>query len=161
MADGLTPGREPQSFQVGDVRIAPVICFENTVPQLLRRQIRRLAQRGQNPDVLVTITNDGWFWGSSLLDVHLACGVFRAIELRRPMLIAANTGFSAWIEPTGHVPAQGPRRAEGMILADLDVRDPRPTLYLCYGDWFAGGCLLLALSGLTCRPPRWRARRMA
>lgn len=144
MDDGLTAGRAPRAFQVGPLRVAPTICFENTVPHLVRRQVRQLRQQRQSPDMLVTVTNDGWFWGSSLLDVHLACGVFRAIELRRPLLIAANTGFSAWIDPLGRIRARGPRRAEGILLADVPV-EPRRSWYLEWGDWFAGLCLLITL----------------
>jgi apolipoprotein N-acyltransferase len=147
MGDGLTAGHTPQAFQVGDVRIAPTVCFENTVPHLMRRQVNQLIREGQSPDVLVTVTNDGWFWGSSLLDIHLACGVFRAIELRRPLLIAANTGFSAWIDPWGRIRAKGPRRAEGTLLADVEIQ-PRDSLYRVAGDVFAGVCLLITLVAL-------------
>ena len=48
----------------------------------------QLRERGEEPDVLVNVTNDGWFRGSSELDMHLACGVFRAIEMREPLVIA-------------------------------------------------------------------------
>jgi apolipoprotein N-acyltransferase len=140
MEDGLTAGRQPKALPVGDALLVPTICFENTVPHLVRRQVRQLEQQGKSPHVLVTITNDGWFWGSSLLDLHLACGMFRAIELRRPMLIAANTGFSAWIDETGRLRARGPRRAEATLLAEVEL-DRRSSVYLATGDWFAGLCL--------------------
>ena len=103
MAGGLTAGEEPQVFEAAGLRWCPCICFENTVPHLVRRQVVELSRRGTPPDVLVTLTNDGWFWGSSMLDLHFACGIFRAVELRRPMLIAANTGFSAWVDADGRV----------------------------------------------------------
>ena len=53
--------------------------------------------------MLVNLTNDAWYWGSSELDMHLACGVFRAVETRMPLVIAANGGISAWIDRTGRV----------------------------------------------------------
>jgi apolipoprotein N-acyltransferase len=137
MSDGLTAGRQPKAFAVGNVLVAATICFENTVPHLMRRQVRQLQRQGESPDVLVTITNDGWFWGSSLLDLHLACGVFRAIELRRPLLIAANTGFSAWIDPSGRLLSRGPRRVEVSLLAEVDLQQ-RFSPYLVAGDWIAG-----------------------
>lgn len=151
MGAGLTAGREPQCFEVEGVRFCPSICFENTVPHLIRRQVRRLQAAGHSPDVLVTVTNDGWFWGSSLLDHHLACGVFRAVEMRRPMLIAANTGFSAWIDAWGRIRAQGPRRAEGLVSADVGQNTLADSPYLRMGDCFPAGCLiasLLACGGL-------------
>jgi apolipoprotein N-acyltransferase len=92
---GVTPGDRPTMFSVNGYRLSPSICFECTVPHLIRRQCRQLAQEsGHFPDVLASITDDGWFWGSSILDLHLACAVFRAIEMRRPFVIAANTGIS-------------------------------------------------------------------
>jgi apolipoprotein N-acyltransferase len=140
MGDGLAAGTTPKCFRVGGVRLAPSICFENIVPHLLRRQYIDLRAQGEEPDALVTITNDGWFWGSSLLDVHLACGVFRAIELRRPLLIAANTGFSAWIDPQGRVLKRGPRRDTGVIVASVTARGPSKSVYLAWGDVPAGVC---------------------
>ena len=134
MGSGLTAGTRPASIPIGDVRLAPCICFENTVPQLIRRQTAELREQNLAPDCLVTITNDGWFWGSSLLDVHFACGVFRAVENRLPMLIAANTGFSGWIDAHGQVKAKGGRRSESKIIADIVPSLQTATLYQKTGD---------------------------
>lgn len=131
----LAPGKEPKTFEVGGLRYTPNICYENVLPHLIRRQVN-----DGSPDVIVNLTNDGWYWGSSELDLHLICGVFRAVECRRPMLIAANTGFSAWIDGDGRILAQGPRRATGIIAAEVR-RDERTSFYLAHGDWPAGACL--------------------
>jgi len=144
MSGGLTPGSSPTVFQIDGLRLSPSICFENTVPHLVRRQIVDLARKGKEPDVLVTLTNDGWFWGSSVLDLHLICGVFRAVEHRKPMLIAANTGFSAWIDGNGRVLRKGPRQKTGVLLAEVES-DLRGSPYLNFGDWPAGICLSLSL----------------
>jgi len=147
MPSGLTAGTSPIAVEVGSLVFAPSICFENTVPHLVRRQVRWLADQGKDPDVLLTITNDGWFWGSALLDAHLACALFRAIELRRPMLIAANTGFSAWIDARGHVRAKGPRRESEVVMARIpaEVYATRrgTSVYLIVGDAF--GCMCAGL----------------
>ncbi len=139
-----TPGTGPVAFEVrspeGTLRIAPNICFETVLPHVIRRQITELAEAGREPHALVNLTNDGWFWGSSELDMHLICAVFRAVEFRKPLLIAANTGFSAWIDADGRILQRGPRRAPGTILAEVGP-DPRRSWYLRYGDWPAGGCL--------------------
>ena len=103
----------PRRSTLGGVRIAPNICYESVLSHVIRRQVNALAAEGREPDMLVNLTNDGWFWGSSELDMHLACGVFRAVECRKPLLIAANTGFSAWIDGDGRILEQGPRRATG------------------------------------------------
>jgi len=137
----LNEGGGPVAFELEGVQIAPNICYESVLPHVIRRQILQLRARGEEPDVLVNLTNDGWFRGSSELDMHLICGVFRAVECRRPLLIAANTGFSAWIDGDGRIVERGPRRATGTILAEVRL-DRRGSPYLRYGDWPAGLCLL-------------------
>jgi apolipoprotein N-acyltransferase len=75
--------------------------------------------------------------------------VFRAVECRKPLLIAANTGFSAWIDGDGRIREQGPRHAEGVIIAEPRL-DGRSSWYLAHGDWFAGVCLAVCgLCGLV------------
>lgn len=138
--DNLADGAGAAAFPAGPLRLAPSICYETILSHVIRRQVRELAERGEEPDALVNLTNDGWFWGSSELDLHLMCGVFRAVECRKPMLIAANTGFSAWIDPDGRILARGPRRDTGTLLATVG-RETRQSWYLAHGDWFAGGCL--------------------
>ncbi len=130
---GLTAGRRPEVFEVGGVRFAPSICFESTVARVIRRQVVESAS-GREPDCLVNLTNDGWFYGSSCLDQHLACNVFRAVELRKPVLVAANTGFSAHIDGSGRILAQGPRRQTASLRAEV-VPDGRRSLYTRVGDW--------------------------
>jgi apolipoprotein N-acyltransferase len=130
------------------VRYAPDICYETVIPHLIRRQVLELREQGEEPDVLVNITNDGWFRGSSELDMHLACGVFRAIEMRKPLVIAANTGFSASIDGNGRILQQGPRRKSDALIAHVAL-DSRRSHYLDHGDWFSGLCLL-GCAGLAC-----------
>ncbi len=141
---GITAGEKPAAFQLGSVRFAPNICYESVLPQIIRGQILALKADGREPDLLINVTNDGWFWGSSELDMHLACAVFRAVEFRKPFLIAANTGFSASIDGDGRILVKGPRRAREALLAEVR-KDGRGSLYLLYGDWFAGACLAFCL----------------
>ncbi len=148
MGNGLTPGHRPLAVVVNDVILSPCICFENTVPRLLRRQLQMLRAAGTDPHVLVTATNDGWFWGSSQLDMHLACAIFRAVELRRPMLIAANTGFSAWIDSAGEVRQRGPRHETGSIVATVAAGPLTQSWYYRWGDGWAG--VGLVICGLAC-----------
>jgi apolipoprotein N-acyltransferase len=159
---GLTPlpvsataGSRPAAFRLDGVRLAPNICYESVLSHVIRGQVHRLAAEGKEPDILVNLTNDGWFWGSSELDLHLVCGVFRAVECRKPFLIAANTGFSAWIDSDGRIQKQGRRRATDVIVAEPGLDRARRSWYLANGDWFAGTCLaacgLFALAGLVRR----------
>ena len=145
LGDNLSAGRAPAMFTLGRLRIAPNICYETVLSHVIRGQINALAARGEEPNVLVNLTNDGWFWGSSELDMHLACGVFRAVECRKPLLIAANTGFSAWIDGDGRILRQGQRRADGQPAG----RGPLgPADELVLGPWrLAGRPLLGGLHG--------------
>jgi len=145
MGRGLTPGAQAKSFEVAGFRLSPSVCFESTVPQLIRRQIKSLDREGQSPDILVNLTNDGWFWGSTILDLHFHCSVFRAIENRKPMIIAANTGFSAHIDANGYILAKGPRHESAAIIAAVQP-DPRKSVYQVIGDWPVFICLLATLA---------------
>jgi apolipoprotein N-acyltransferase len=157
MSGGLSLGDGPRTFTVEGLVLSPSICFESVVPHLIRRQTIELARRGTPADVLVNVTNDGWFWGTSILDLHFRCAIFRAIENRKPMIIAANTGFSGWIDGNGRVLAQGPRRAPQVLLAQV-APDGRVSPYLTLGDWPATLCGLacLALAAIG-----WHWRRAA
>ncbi len=140
---GLTPGNGPVVVDVDGVNLVPCICFENTVPQLVAGQVRTLDAAGEKVDALVTLTNDGWFWGTSILDLHLTCARFRAVENARPMLVAANTGVSAVIDAQGKVQQYAPIRKTTYLVAEVH-RTSRPlSPYTRLGDWFAAGCLLL------------------
>lgn len=156
LGGGLEPGKRPAAFTLNGYAYAPNICYESSIPQVIRNQARTLIDEGHEPDVLVNLTNDAWFWGSSELDMHLACAVFRAIEMRKPFLISANGGISAHIDSLGRILEQSPKRKSDVILAQVEL-DSRRSPYLIVGDWPAGVCLLgcvgLALIGL--RDRRW------
>jgi apolipoprotein N-acyltransferase len=146
LSGGLTPGKHAVAIEIeaGDappLLAAPNICFESVVPHLIRRQILELRDKNREPDVLITQTNDGWFWGSAGLDMHLVCDVFRAVEMRKPLLTAANTGISAWIDDTGQIVEQLERRKPGYIIA-TPRRSALESPYLAGGDWFAVTCLV-------------------
>lgn len=152
LTGSATSGERFAAFDVGKRRIAPSICYESVLSHVIRGQVNQLAAEGREPDILINLTNNGWFWGSSELDLHLICGVFRAVECRKPLLVAANTGFSAWIDSDGRIQQQGPRRAKGFILAEPRLDVNRRSWYLRHGDWFAAlcfvGCVLFGLVGL-------------
>jgi apolipoprotein N-acyltransferase len=126
------------------VQLIPLICFEDTVGRVARKFVR------PGPQILANITNDGWFLLSRETRIHLNNALFRAIELRRPMLRAANTGVSCFIDPLGRVtshladPESGSTFIEGCLPANLSVpRSGALTFYARYGDVFALSCLAL------------------
>ena len=140
---GSRPGTSPEDPSLNHrTNIAPSICFESIVPHLIRRNVKSLTDAGRPPDVLLNMTNDGWFWGSNALDLHLTCNAFRAVEMRTPMLVCANTGFSAEINGSGQIIQRGTRRDTDIIYVDVQS-DGRKSLYLRIGDWPASICLLV------------------
>ncbi len=151
IAVGLSIGDGPKVFEVADLRLSPSICFESTIPHLIRGQLRELARRGSPADVLINLTNDGWFWGSGMLDLHFRCGIFRAVENRKPLLVVANTGISAFVDGNGAVRERGPRRQPQVLLAEVNA-DGRSSPYAAVGDWpawlCATACIGLAVIGL-------------
>jgi apolipoprotein N-acyltransferase len=139
MSGGLARGEGPTVFEVGGLRMAPNICFESTIPHLIRGQLRELDRRGTPADVLLNVTNDGWFWGTAMLDLHFRCGVFRAVENRKPLLVAANTGISTWVDGRGIIRERGDRRQPQVLFAEVQA-DGRISPYQYLGDWPAWLC---------------------
>jgi apolipoprotein N-acyltransferase len=130
---GIAAGDEFTIMELKGIKLAPSICFETTIPHFIRRQVNTLAASGAEPDVMVNLTNDGWFYGTSCLDLHLACNVFRAVEMRKPHLVCANTGFSADIDSCGRLIQTGPRRKPAALRAEVQpIR--RSSLYRQIGD---------------------------
>ena len=146
IGSGLTPGIRPVAVEVEGISLVPSICFENTVPHLIAEQLRQVEAEGGTADALITLTNDGWFWGSSILDLHRTCAVFRAVENRRPMLVVANTGISAEIGLTGRIHQQAPVRENALLVVEVH-RHPlwMGSWYTRHGDWFAAGCFLATI----------------
>jgi apolipoprotein N-acyltransferase len=155
----LTPGKSSVVYEINGrsctLRLMPNICYESVMSHVIRGQVNQLRSRQEEPDALINLTNDGWHWGSSELDMHLACGVFRAVECRKPFLIAANTGISAHIDGNGKILQRSGKRVPCAILAQVE-KDGRSSFYLEYGDWPAGVCLIacafFAMAGFWSRP---------
>lgn len=152
----FTPGDslEPLPILAGETIIGaiPTVCFEDSVPRLTRKFVR------PGPQVIINVTNDGWFKESAAAAQHFEYARFRAIELRRPMLRCANTGVSAAIDSTGSTAhpdtgkpqiltdASGSHFTRGSLLTELKIPlQPTFSLFAVIGDW---GLLALAMLGL-------------
>ena len=184
-AMGIAAGEQFHVFHSGDFRLVPMICYEDTVPHLVRDMVSA-AEGERQVDCLVNLTNDGWFHGSSELDQHLVTSAFRCVETRTPLVRAVNTGISAFIDGNGvvrepetfidfdgkngkaPVVRTGMRGSNGRFHKQLNAAlishvplDPRRSLYVVWGDWFAAvcgtACALLVLVGLRARIQRSRA----
>ncbi|MBE6410625.1 MAG: apolipoprotein N-acyltransferase [Akkermansiaceae bacterium] len=152
--EGIKPGNSTQPLTVPvpgtdeQVGVIPAICYEDTVGALLRKYVRK------GPQVIVNVTNDGWFRDSHCGVQQARSAAFRCIELRRPMVRAANKGLTCAIAPNGAVidslqKADGSPHLAGFCYAVLPVdRNAGFTLYAMLGDWAVIVCALLA-SGLS------------
>ncbi len=144
----LAPGRVAGCIEFDQVVLMPEICFETTVPHLVRRHWLELQSSGKTPDAIVCLTNDGWFFGSSCLDLHLACNVFRAVETLTPVYVAANTGLSAEISSYGQLVQLGPRRREAILEVPLGKRPNETSIYISLGGQLWRTMALIVLIGL-------------
>jgi apolipoprotein N-acyltransferase len=132
-------------------RYGPAICYEIVYPQLTRTQILHGA------DVLVTITNDAWYDGTSAPRQHLNQARLRAVEDDRYLLRAGTTGISAFVDPTGRIVQEIPMGRDGIIYADFQPRHST-TPYVRFGDWFAiAACGAVALAILKRKMERMKA----
>jgi len=149
---GIQAGTHASAFEFKSFRAVPVICYEDTVPHVVRNLMSSTRQvdasgKVKKADLLVNISNDGWFHGSSEHDQHLIVAAFRSVEMRTPMVRAVNTGVSAVIDGDGHIRARARNERTGsskldeaILVSDVPL-DGRNSLYLSYGDWFGSLCL--------------------
>jgi apolipoprotein N-acyltransferase len=132
---------------VGRFKYGPAICYEVVFPQIPRAQV----VHGAN--VLVTITNDAWYDGTSAPRQHLNQARLRAIENDRYLLRAGTTGISALVDPTGQIVQELAMGKQGIIYADFQPRTSI-TPYVHYGDWFAWVAIGLVIVGIVRRGAR-------
>lgn len=142
----FTPGvvRKPVACQ--NVRVGVLICFESIFPTLARQQVRNGA------GLLVNLTNDAWYGRSSAPWQHLSMAVFRAVENRRSLARAANTGISCLIDPLGRVHSISPLFEDFTGYEDLPVTSIS-SVFTFYGGNFTGLLCLAVTAILTMLKP--------
>jgi apolipoprotein N-acyltransferase len=148
----FTPG---DAAVVGDAmgaRVGAFICYEAIFPSLVRKFTANGAQ------VLVNVTNDGWYGTSSAPYQHFAMARFRAVENRRFLVRAANTGISAIVDPYGRVLAQTALFEARHISAEISAISDT-TFYSRHGDVFAWSVVAAAAALLIAAERRLRAGR--
>ena len=139
------PGKGPSLLElsVKPVKLGPLVCFEDTLGDLTRRSAALGAQ------LLMVLTNDGWFEHSIATRQHLANAQLRTVENGLPMVRVADTGISCVIDRFGrikqtlHAPDDN-TFIQGILQAEVTVPlHPLPTFYTRHGDLFAKSCLAL------------------
>jgi apolipoprotein N-acyltransferase len=117
------------------------ICYEIIFPGLSRAMVKNDAV------LLINITNDAWFGKTSGPYQHFSMTVFRAVENRRALARAANTGISGFIDPAGRILSATPLLEEAAVAQTLPLIRTK-TFYTRFGDLFALTCLTTALFGI-------------
>jgi len=123
-------------------RIVTPICFEDIDSGLTAKMVRPGADGLKRADILVNLTNDGWFKANEMSQ-HLQVAIFRSIENRVPTARSVNTGISGFIDSVGRTHDLIAAGTEGVSIAKLGI-DPRITFYTRFGDVFAWICVSVA-----------------
>ncbi len=141
----FVPGDRIVVFPVAGHRLGTFICYESAFPDLVRQSAR------DGAELLINLSNDGYFAHSAAREQHLELVRMRAAENRRWVLRSTNDGITAMIDPAGRVTERlQPYR---QLAADMHFQYLEGTTsYTRHGDWFAWGCLaaggLFALTAL-------------
>jgi apolipoprotein N-acyltransferase len=113
-----------------------MICYEIIFPGLVRKFFTG------GGDFMVTMTNDAWFGRTAGPFQHFSMAVFRAVENRKPVVRAANTGISGIIDSNGRITARTPLFTR-QILSGQVAMDKTMTFYTKYGDIFSYLCMVI------------------
>lgn len=145
----FTPGPKGQVIEWNGKKLGVQICYEIIFPYLARAQV------GNGADLLVNITNDAWYGRTSGPYQHFSMVVFRAVENRRALVRAANTGISGFVDPAGRIISGTGLFKEAAVMERLPLLKTQ-TFYTRYGDLFAKACLFATLAGII---GTWLRRR--
>ena len=134
--------RKGSSYSVarlpGGYSLGIFICYEAIYPGEVRRFVANGAQ------LLVNISNDGWFGRSAAPEQHLRMARVRAVENRRWLVRSTNNGYTASVDPYGRI--FEPIKPDIRAVADLpyDLRTDE-SIYTRFGDWFAWLCVAVSV----------------
>jgi apolipoprotein N-acyltransferase len=137
-------GTSHEPLAAGNERLGTFICYESIFPNEVRQFVV------QGADVLVNISNDGWYGDSGAWSQHLQQTRMRAIENERWLLSATNTGLTAAIDPWGRITAEVPRKERTVLVAPYALISST-TFYTRHGDWFAWLCAIISVGTIGAR----------
>ena len=147
----FTPGDDYAVGRVDGHPVSAFICYEAIFPDLVREFAARGAQ------LLVNITNDGWYGRTSAPYQHFAMAKLRAVENERCLVRAANTGITAVVDPHGRVLERTELFERTVLVREVPLL-AGSTFYTRHGDLFAWTCLGAAVA-LTGAGLKKRGRR--
>lgn len=132
------PGEEYTRAETEFGSFGTMICYEIIFPGLVRKFFTN------GGDFIVTITNDAWFGKTAGPYQHFSMAVFRAIENRKPVVRAANTGISGFIDSSGRVLSET-SLFHRLVLTEQVKTDRTLTFYTKYGDLFSYLCIVISI----------------
>ena len=121
-----------------NIAVATIICFEAIYPAIARKMTLTGGQ------IIANITNDAWFGHSKASIQHLAMTTFRAVENRRSLARAANTGISAFVLPSGEIKQATTIYTATSRTTDLPIFN-NITFFCRYGHFFPLICCLISV----------------
>lgn len=130
LTDGVSdfsPGQEVLVADVEDGKLGVFICYEAIFTELVRQFV------GKGAGLLVNVTNDAWFGRSSAPYQHLEMAIARAVETRRYLVRAANTGITAIVDPYGRILARSELFVPDVVFGKVSFRNDE-TLFVRYGN---------------------------
>ncbi len=151
----MEAGTQHKLFALNGHSVGIFICYESIFGDEVRQFVRGGA------DVLVNISDDGWYGDSGAPWQHLDMERMRAIENRRWILRDTNTGITTSIDPHGRGDFNTPRHTREAFVFPFDYATEE-TFYTRHGDWFAWLCAMVSvalLCGAWLRQVRTRAGR--
>ena len=135
-------GTSRAPLDAGGAKLGTFICYESIFPD----EVRQFANNGAQ--VLVNISNDGWYGDSGAYAQHLKQSRMRAVENDRWLLLDTNTGLTAAIDPNGRIVASAPRKTRTALRAPYALSSAT-TFYTRHGDWFAYLCAIISVAALS------------
>lgn len=132
----------------GDHLLSVNICYEDLFFNFVRQGM--LAEAGQGkplPHAIVNLTNDSWYGDTTEPMEHLVLASFRAIEHRRALVRATNTGISAIVDPVGRLNQRTGQWTREVLVGEVPMLSGR-TVFSYFGNWFGWTVSILALLGL-------------
>jgi len=137
-------GTSRAPLDAGGTKFGVFICYESIFPD----EVRQFADNGAQ--VLVNISNDGWYGDSGAYAQHLKQSRMRAVENDRWLLLDTNTGLTAVIDPNGRIVASAPRKTRTVLRVPYAL-STATTFYARHGDWFACLCAIISIVALLVR----------
>ena len=139
----FTSGTEHSVWRSGNLSAAPLICYESIYPNFVRKRVNLGA------NVLVNITNDGWFGRTTAPYQHAEMSRVRAIENGVSIVRSANSGISFSADPFGRYLAKTELYTREVV--EMPIAKPlKNTIYRQFGDWFVYLCGIFAGFALIC-----------